>query len=122
MQKILSNVSEMENNEERDYGYFLFEKEEGEYQVELEERYVYIPDLDIRVHYGYYMSYNNDTNQYDELSNDVHVVFDINKNEAVYEESQSSICGCIVNYLRYKENMDISFDNIEKLKCEINYI
>lgn len=122
MQKILSNISEMENNEEREYRYFLFEKEEGEYKIELEEKYVYIQDLNIRVHYGYCMDYNEETNQYDELSHDIYVVFDRDKNEFVYEEVQTSICECIKNYLSFKKNTDISFDNIDKLKCEINYI
>ncbi len=122
MQKILSNVSYMESNDEREYGYFLFDKEDGEYQVELEEKYVYIPDLGVRVHYGYCMNYNNDTNQYDELSHDVYVVFDINKNEVVHKELQSSICECIWNYLYSKKNMDISLDNINNLKCEVSYI
>lgn len=122
MQKILSNISEMENNEEREYGYFLFEKEEGEYKVELEERYVYIPELDIRIHYGYSMHYNNETNEYDELSHDIYVFFDINKNEVVYQEGGSSLDACISNYLWYKKNIKLSPEDAEKLKCEIKYI
>lgn len=122
MEKILSNVSEIESNEDRDYGYFLLEKNEKEYEIELEERYVYIPDLDIRVHHGYCMDYNTDTDQYDELSCDVYAVFDINKGEFVNVVTNCNICECIKSYISSKKNIDISIDNIDKLKCEINYI
>lgn len=115
--KDLELYFEEELDEDIDIDYDLFEEDE-EYRIYLENRYLFIPDLNIDVYSGYYAVYDEDTEEF-EIDFDFYMFFDSDTNKHLYEEQGSGLEVCIYNYCRFAE-LDVNdIDDIYNLKCEI---
>jgi len=100
--------------------YEIFEKEEEQYQIWLEQKALYVRELGIKVRSGYYEVWNEENEEYD-IDFDFYMFFDATTNEHLYEEAGSSLEVCIYNYLRVVRKDVINMKEIEELECEIWY-
>ena len=86
----------LDNQDIEDYE--LFEEQEKEYLLLLEQRAIYIPDYNIKIREGIYETWDQENREY-EVDYTFYIIFDSLTGEWLYTEAGSTICVCLYNFL-----------------------
>ena len=109
----------LDNQDIEDYE--LFEEQEKEYLLLLEQRAIYIPDYNIKIREGIYETWDQEIREY-EVDYTFYIIFDSLTGEWLYTEAGSTICGCLYNFLSLNHQVKLSYDDVSSLICEVQSI
>ena len=109
----------LDNQDIEDYE--LFEEQEKEYLLLLEQRAIYIPDYNIKIREGIYETWDQENREY-EVDYTFYIIFDSLTGEWLYTEAGSTICFCLYNFLSLNHQVKLSYDDVSSLICEVQSI
>ncbi len=109
----------LDNQDIEDYE--LFEEQEKEYLLLLEQRAIYIPDYNIKIREGIYETWDQENQEY-EVDYTFYIIFDSLTGEWLYTEAGSTICVCLYNFLSLNHQVKLSYDDVSSLICEVQSI
>ena len=109
----------LDNQDIEDYE--LFEEQEIEYLLLLEQRANYIPDYNIKIREGIYETWDQENREY-EVDYTFYIIFDSLTGEWLYTEAGSTICVCLYNFLSLNHLVKLSYDDVSSLICEVQSI
>lgn len=101
--------------------YDLFEEQEQEYRLWLEQMAIHIPEYNIKIRGGVSEAWNMESEEY-ESDYTFYMIFDMLTDELLYEESGSSMEVSLYNFLNSSNQCKLQYDELLELGCEVYFI
>lgn len=101
--------------------YDLFEEQEQEQRLWLEQRAIHIPDYNIKIREGFCEVWDTESEQY-EVDHTFYMIFDRLMDEMLYTESGSGMSTSLHNFIVLNSQQHLTQDAILDLSCEVEFI
>ena len=116
-------LKELEDYLEGQYieDYDLFEEQEQEYRLWVEQRAIHIPEYNIKIREGICETWDIESQQY-EVDHTFYMIFNRITDEYLYTEAGSGMCVSLYNFLSFNNRENLSQDELLNLLCEVHFI
>ena len=106
--------------QEQEFGnYDLFEEQEQEHRLWLEQRAVHISEYNIKIREGVSEAWNIESEEY-EADYTFYMIFDRFTDELLYEEAGSSMEVSLYNFLSSIHQLRLTYDELLEFSCEVH--
>ena len=102
-------------------GYDLFEEQEQEHRLWLDQRAIHIPEYNIKIREGICETWDMENQQY-EVDHTFYMIFNSLTGEYLYTEAGSGMCVSLHNFLSFNNQENLSHDELLDLPCEVYLI
>ena len=102
-------------------GYDLFEEQEQEHRLWLDQRAIHIPKYNIKIKGGICERWDMENQQYEE-DHIFYMIFNSLTGEYLYTESGSGVFVSLHNFLSFNNQENLSLDELLDLPCEVYLI
>ena len=101
--------------------YDLFEEQEQEYRLWLDNIAIHVTKHKIKIREGICETWNVDSQNY-EVDHDFYMIFDEDTEEYLYLETGSSMCVSLHNFFSFNKKFNYSYDELLNLSSEVKFI
>lgn len=101
--------------------YDLFEEQEQEYRLWLDNIAIHVTQHKIKIREGICETWDVDSQNY-EVDHNFYMIFDEDIDEYLYLETGSSMCVSLHNFFSFNKKCNLSHDELLDLSCELQII